>query len=112
MGIDISGGMIVGANAADVKSSVYREDDDVELYGTNGNLFEEFYEWWEEVGMSVYSSHYDCAEDYQIVGFEVKDISVLSDDFDEWVEDVKIKAEGFYKLTGIKPKLIGMQDVY
>lgn len=112
MSINISGGMIIGADAAEVKSSICRENDDVNLYGTDGNLIEEFYDWYEDVGMSIFSDHYDCDTDYQVVGFTVKAIDVLSSDFADWVEEVEAKAEEFYKLTGIKPKLIGMQNVW
>lgn len=112
MGIDITGGMIIGAKASDVSAAVWMEDDDCELYGTEGNYFEEFYEWYEEVDMRTYSYHYDASEDYQIVGFTVKDIEPLSDGFEEWVADVKAKAAKFKELTGIEPELIGMQHVW
>tara|TARA_Y100001956_G_scaffold74886_1_gene82340 strand:- start:1069 stop:1401 length:333 start_codon:yes stop_codon:yes gene_type:complete len=110
MGIDISGGMIVGANCSAADAGVYDEAN--EGYLVEGEYYEEFYEWWEYNGMSTYSFHYDACQDSQILGFTVEDIDPLSDDFYEWVEDVKEKAARFKELTGIDAKLIGMQNVW
>lgn len=112
MGIDISGGMIIGHNASKVKSEVYREDDDCEMYGVDGNLHEEFYEWYESEELETYSFHYDADEDSQVLGFTVGDIEPLSEKFDEWIAEVKAKSEKFKKLTGLEPELIGMQNVW
>ncbi|AGH31968.1 hypothetical protein VPIG_00111 [Vibrio phage PWH3a-P1] len=112
MGIDISGGMIVGANCSEVEAAVTFEDDDCELFGTEGNYYEEFYEWYEAQGLETYSYHYDASSDNQILGFTVSDVDPLSPEFSDWVEDTKDKAHKFYQLTGIKAELIGMQDVY
>ena len=97
MGIDIEGGMIVGeeANLIDVPEGC---DD-------------EFYEWAENVGMDSYAEHYDADEDYKVYGFPVKDVAV-DDMCGEWIEDVKKKADTFFKLTGVKARLIGMQNVW
>ena len=112
MGIDIGGGMIVGANASEVKSAVFVEDDDCEMYGVEGNYYEEFYEWYESEDMSTYSYYYDADSDSQVLGYTVEDIDPLSDEFDLWVEDVKQKAEKFYELTGVDAELIGKQNVW
>lgn len=112
MGIDYDGGMIIGANASTVMGSVHFEDNDEEMYGTEGNYYEEFYEWYENVGMCTYSYHYDASEDSQVVGYTIRDVDPLSEEFPKWVEEVKEYAEKFYKLTGVKAELIGMQDIW
>ena len=110
MGIDISGGMIVGANCSEVESGLY--DEDKEAYLVEGGEFVELYEWYEEKGMCTYSFHYDACSGSQILGYAVNDIDPLHEDFDIWLKDVKRKAEEFYRLTGVKAKLIGMQNVW
>lgn len=112
MGIDYDGGMIVGANASTVKSGVFVEIDNEELYGTEGNYYEEFYEWYEDVGMCTYSLHCDACSDYQVVGYTVRDVDPLSEEFDQWLSEVKGYAEKFYKLTGVKAELVGMQNIW
>ena len=39
-------------------------------------------------------------------------MTILSDEFDDWVSMVKRKAELFEEITGEKAMLIGMQDIY
>jgi len=112
MGIDVGGGMIIGADCDSVIESVKVNIDDCEMYGTEGNYFEEFYEWDGEVGMSCYSYWYDAGSDGQVIGFTMNDIETLSDDFEDWVVDVKERSLKFKELTGVEPKLIGMQDVW
>lgn len=112
MGIDISGGMIVGANAIKVKNAVTMNDDECEMYGVAGNFHEEFYEWYEGEDMTAYSFHYDACEDSQVLGFTVDDINPLSDDFKEWSDNVVKLAVKFKELTGIEAELIGMQNVW
>lgn len=82
------------------------------MFGVDGNFHEEFYDWYESNGMETYSLHYDAGEDSQVLGFTVYDINPLSEYFDDWVRDVKIKSDKFKKLTGIDPELIGMQNVW
>ena len=96
MGIDYSGGMIIGAAAEDISY-----DDE---------QFEE-YEFLEEHDMTSYSLWYDSDTDGQVWGFPVSDVDILSDEFDDWVSMVKRKAQEFEKITGVKAKLIGMQDI-
>ena len=112
MGVDISGGMILGGSASEVEGAVTFEDDGVEMYGTQGNYYEEFYEWYEGEDMSCYSMWYDACSEGQIIGYKIKDINPLSDEFNNWLEDVKTKAEKFKQLTGLEPELIGMQNVW
>ena len=97
MGVDYSGGMIVGADAEDIDYEVRQ--------------FEYGYEFCEEHDMTSYSFWYDADESGQVWGFPVKDVDILSDEFDNWVSMVKLKAQEFEKITGVKAKLIGMQDI-
>ena len=112
MGIDISGGMIIGANASKVKSAVEKCDDDCMMFGVNGNYHEEFCDWYESEDMETFSFHYDAGESSQVLGFTVEDANPLSEAFDVWLNDVKNKSLRFKDLTGIDPKLIGMQNVW
>lgn len=112
MAIDISGGMIIGANASKVKSQVEKLDDDCEMFGVDGNYHEEFYDWYESEDMETFSFNYDADESSQVLGFTVKDVSPLSEEFDEWIKDVRSKSVKFKELTGIEPELIGMQNVW
>lgn len=112
MGIDISGGMIVGANAAEVETAVTVAQDDCEMFGTEGNYYEEFYQWYEGVGMEIYSFYYDADARSQVVGFTVADVEPLSENFDKWVSEVRTMAQDFEDMTGVKASLIGMQNVW
>lgn len=112
MGIDVSGGMIVGANAEEVHCSVSYEEDGKEYFGKGNEIFEEFYEWREHHDIDTYSYYFDTGLENQVAGFLVGDVNVLSPDFDKWCEEVKVLGHKFKDLTGIEPRLIGMQDVY
>lgn len=100
MGVDISGGMIVGACSDDVWASCCPEEED-------------FYDFIEGVHeMDTYHLYYDADTDASITGFKVKDVPVLSsEEFEEWTTNVKELAKLFKDITGIEPKLIGMQHV-
>lgn len=98
MGVDYSGGMIVGRAAEDIPY------DDEE--------FECGWEYAEAHDMSVYSLWYDADTSGQVWGFTVGDVTVLSDEFDDWLSIVKRKAEEFEEITGTKAQLIGMQNIY
>ena len=113
MGVDISGGMIVGTNAEKVESQILIEDEDGnEVYPTDEGNYEDFYEWYEYHYMSTYSLWYDSGTDGQVVGFKVPDINPLSDEFESWVANVKKLAKEFKDITGVEPELIGMQNVW
>ena len=112
MGVDISDGMIVGADASEVKKAMLVDDDWREKYGTEGNYHEEFYDWYKSVGMESYSLCYDADENEQVIGFLVKDVKPISDEFNDWVHGVGSKAIKFSKLTGLDCELIGMQNVW
>ena len=98
MGVDYSGRMIVGCNADNISY-----DDEEFEYG---------YEYCEEHDLDSYSLWYDAGTDGQVWGFTVKDVTILSDEFDNWVNMVKRKAKEFEEITGEKAMLIGMQNIY
>lgn len=100
MSIDIVGGMIVGACVKSVSDSLNWDED----FDHN--------KWAEELGMTIFSESFDCDFDEKVMGFPVRDIDPLSQEFHKWQLDVKVNAENFFELTGVKAKLIGMQDVY
>lgn len=95
MGISYSGGMIVGCSADNIG------------YDDGGT-----YEFLEQYDLEAYSLWYDADTDGQVWGFAVKDVTILSDEFDDWVNMVKRKAQEFEEITGEKAMLIGMQDIY
>lgn len=98
MGIDISGGMIVGLPVDSI------EYDDEEFKCPWGFA--------EEYGMEVFSLWYDAGSEGQVIGFTVPDIEVLSKGFEDWVLDVKHKALKFETITDQKAELIGIQNVW
>lgn len=114
MGIDYSGGMIVGCCAADVENELYNENEYGDVtYGTSvDEVFDEFYEWYGHHDMEIMSLHYDAGTDNQIVGYRVKDIEPLSPEFAKWLENVQEKARLFKELTGCDAQLIGTQDIW
>jgi len=97
MGIDITGGMIVGAkgDSIDIPESI---NDNIEEYA-------------EDNDMESRSPHYDADEEDKFFGFNIPDI-LVSDINDAWVESIKEKARKFKELTGADAKLIGMQNVW
>lgn len=96
MGVDISGGMIIG----EIGSKLESQDENMELY-----------EWAEEVGFESMSLYYDASSDATFYGFEVDDVPVKDID-DKWIEDVRGKASKFKELTGVEARLIGTQSVF
>lgn len=112
MGIDYDGGMIVGADAEEVSGVICFEFEGESVFGTEDNYFEDFYEWYEDNGMSTYSLWYDCGLEGQVVGFTVNDVDPLADEFETWISSVKEKAVKFKELTGVEAKLIGMQNIW
>lgn len=96
MGVDISGGMIVGNRLGE---SVY------EICGEDVAL------WCEEQGMTSMSPWYDSEPEYWTIGYKVKDVSVKEMDAD-WYNNIKVLGEEFKKITGVEAELKGMVDVY
>ena len=97
MGIDIDGGMIVGANGSELKVP---EDYDGGIY-----------DWLDDNQMETMSEHYDADISSRYVGFMVDDVEV-SNISGEWIANVLILSEKFEKITGLKAKLIGTQNVW
>ena len=95
MGIDTDGGMIVGEIGS-------------KLTAPEG---QEFYEWAEDNGLERMALWYDADVSNCYYGYTVDD--VLIDDMDgKWLEEIHGLANKFEDLTGVKPKLIGTQDVW
>ena len=97
MGIDYDGGMIVGIGGSEI--SVPEE------------FLDDLHEWAEEQNMDNMSPYYDCPTEDRIFGFNVKDVLVKDMD-EEWLADVKAKADKFKKLTGLDAMLIGIQNIW
>lgn len=99
MGIDIEGGMIVGAAA---KEFVARHDGDDDW---------SLGEWADDHDMACMSPWYDADYEDQYIGFSVSDMPI-SGITDAWVADIREKAARFKELTGLEASLIGMQNVW
>lgn len=97
MGMDIDGGMLVGAHGD--KLAVPKGVD------------VEFYEWADENGLESYAMHYDADQSHTYYGFPIDDVRVSGIN-GEWLESVKDKAAKFEALTGVEPSLIGAQSVW
>ncbi|AUR92267.1 hypothetical protein NVP1170O_154 [Vibrio phage 1.170.O._10N.261.52.C3] len=98
MGVDISGGLLVGAPVSEV---CYNEDH-----------YDCVHEFADDKGMDLYSPWYDAESDNCTIGYSLPRVDPLSEDFPTWVESVKHKARLFKELTGTDAKIIGMQDVW
>jgi hypothetical protein len=90
MGIDYEGSMIVGE-----KISNLNLEEDVDIV-----------EWIEENGLDFMSPWFDSDAVYWTVGFRIGSVDV-GDIVGDWLIDVQYKAAEFFKLTGVKAKLIG-----
>jgi hypothetical protein len=95
MGIDVDGALFIG-NKVDLieKEELVNQED-----------------WAEEIGLDTISPWYDCAEEYQYVGFGIDSV-LVSDMTELWISNMKEKAKRFEELTGVPAKLIGMQNVW
>lgn len=98
MGIDISGGMFVGAHYDDIE---FDEDNEEGL---------NFGDWVEEQGLDIYSPWYDAEYECCYFGFAITRAKV-SDMNEEWLANIKRIADEFKEITGADAWLIGMQDV-
>ena len=96
MGIDYSGGMIVGAKGDEL---------------THPDEFDYMSEWAEEHDMDYMSPWYDADEKYCVYGFSIPAKISMDDLNDDWLEMVKEKAAKFEEITGVKPQLIAMQNI-
>lgn len=105
MGIDINGGMIVGASGSELSVpegfvSEYNPDEEVSLH-----------EWAEEVGLDYYSMWYDAEGEGRVYGFIIKqnwprfELGKLTAEAERLMDE-------FEKITGVEAKLYGMQNVW
>ena len=97
MGVDISGGMIVGRHVKDIP--ILEAID------------EYISEWVEDNALDYMSPWYDAEDEHWVVGYRVEDIPVKDMAF-SWAVDVLKLAEKFKALTGEDAHLIGMQNVW
>lgn len=95
MGIDYSGGMIVGAKGSEIPVLID----------------EDFYEELIGHGMTYMSEHYDAGDDHRYYGYLIDDILVSQMD-DEWLRKINELASKFEEITGVPASLIGTQDIY
>jgi hypothetical protein len=96
MGIDITGGMIVGSIGSSIEVPESSDDD--------------IYDYIENCGMETFAMHYDAELEDSYVGFPIEDI-LVSDIDESWVNELKEKADKFKKLTGADAELIGSPNV-
>lgn len=101
MGIDISGGMFVGAHYSDICIDVDEEGNEIHDLGDYLVC---------DLDMDSFSPWYDAGSDECYFGFKVDD--VLVKDIDNFVITIKELAKKFEELTGTQAKLIGMQNVW
>jgi hypothetical protein len=104
MGIDTNGGMIIGNEYKLINVDKFELPKDYD-YDVWEFLMSDLDPW-----MNNMSPWYDSDRENCIVGYLIKDV-LVSDMSGEWLKDVKEKSELFEKITGVKAKLIGMQDV-
>jgi len=97
MGIDIEGGMIVGAPGDEIK----KPDGEDDLWG-----------WVHSQGLTSYAPYYDAAVDDCIIGYAVDDVKVTPENMRQFIAEVISKANKFKDLTGTDATLYGMQDVW
>ena len=102
MGIDIDGGMIVGERASklNITEEILESHD-----------CEDECEFFCEI-IDHMSPYYDSDPDDWIVGYEIPDVLIQSQEFDQWWLRVREMAINFEKLTGVPARLIGSQHVY
>lgn len=96
MGIDIDGGMIVGAHGSDLP---WNPDSDLHPG-----------DWVESMGMVTLCEYYDGGFDNSFFGFHVRPMKVSEMD-DAWLYEIKDMAREFENITGVDAYLIGAQDV-
>lgn len=101
MGIDIDGGIIVGADGdALLKVLKALDDEDRDLN-----------EWTEDHEMERYSPWFDAYSEDCYFGFCMPNVMV-NEMNDTWMIELYQKAEKFKEITGLDAELIGMQNVW
>lgn len=96
MSVDVEGKMLLG-----YKYSETKVDTGEDSLG----------DWVYENKLEYASPWYDASPDNWIIGFLVEDVSIDEMD-EEWINVLKKKAEQFEKLAGVKPKLMGVCNVW
>ncbi len=98
MGIDYDGKLMVGLDYEDVDLSVlpdYDEEDEMEcLYQNN---------------LTSASPYFDADISNCIVGIELGDLNLDTDEYITTIENAKSK---FIELFGVTPRLIGTQNIW
>ena len=98
MGIDYDGNMIVGEKVS--KCSFPDDMDECEIL-----------DWINDNDMWDMSPWFDCDLDERTIGFKVDNIPV--EEMNEiWLNGIREKANKFEELTGVKARLIGMQNIW
>lgn len=100
MGISIDGGMIVGCLAGDLPD-IPEEFEEMDVYDY----------WRDECCFDCMPPWYDADWDDCIVGFGIDDVKV-EDIQGKWLAEVVKKGSAFKALTGIEPRLYGVQSVW
>lgn len=101
MGIDYSGGMLVGTHGSNICEPDDWDEDE------NGDFWEHL----EELGIESYPEHYDAGRDDSYYGFPVRDIEVEQID-SVWINDIRKLSEEFESITGEKASLIGTHRIW
>ena len=96
MGMDIDGGMIVGALGEDLFD---KKPEGVPLY-----------EWVDDLGLDRLSKYYDADDEECYYGFCVDNV-LVTEMTEEWIRGIRMKAIRFADLTGVPAMLIGSQDI-
>lgn len=109
MGIDINGGMIVGAHADDLGVPEDFVSEYIDEYNPDSQVTLD--EWAEEVGLSYYSLWYDAGYDGRVYGFTLKDCWSRFE-IQKMMCEVERLMDEFEKITGVEAKLYGMQNVW
>lgn len=115
MGIDFSGGMLVGYRASSIEwnyDNIYEDYSDSLEEGETLEDLESHKIAMEVLGMNSYSEYFDCGEKHQYWGYPMPDVVVNDPSFEEWLCNVKETATKFERYTNNKAELIGTQDIY
>lgn len=97
MGLNYSGGMIVGASGQEI--------------GVPDSWEGSLLEWVDDNDMDHMSKCIGADDASTYYGFMVSDVQVKHIR-GEWLDDVEAKSKKFKKLTGVEADLIGSQDIY
>jgi len=96
MGVEVNGGMIIGAFGSEIELPKGEES---------------LNEWLLNLGMDSYAPHYDADEEDCIFGYTIDDVDVDSY-MNEWYLKVVYFGCDFKELTGVSAKLYGAANVW